>query len=668
MAYPQTAFAATSVHHDSLIGRRRTTVSASTLLYQLQLLKDTGRYDAFKLKWHPVYDEPPVVWPIPNHLFWESDVAKWIEGACYLLNHNPIPEVDHAIQELVEMITSAQQPDGYLNIHYTVVEPGKRFTNLRDMHEMYNCGHMIEAALAHSDFYRNNLLLAPIIRYVDLLCDTFGPAVSQLHGYPGHPEIELALLRLYDRTRHPKHLALARYFITERGNRKGVNDENYFLWEARKREDDCSRRPVFYPKEATKCLWYHQAHAPIVDQPTIEGHSVRAMYLLTAVADLIRIEPSSSQALHTALYRLWNNMIDRKMYVTGGIGAIEQWEGFGPDFFLPQGTDEGGCYSETCASIGVMMLAQRLLQIDLNAKFADIMELCLYNTVLTSMSHDGKAFTYDNQLASSDESLSKRSEWFTVSCCPPNILRLLGQIGGYVWSYNVDQSGQSAVVAVHLYISSTLRFSIGSQDVQITQRGSWPWNGDIEVEVEAASAAVTLKLRIPEWATTFEMQPPCPNAVKEKGYLRLPADWIAQNRTFKLSISLKPRWLASHPFTNQNTISLARGPVVYCVEDVDNQWVEDHFRGIVINPQNSFEERRIADEQTGDEYVGITLQNGARNMPCIASASAPMLDAEQLKASLEHAPPVSALHFIPYYFRSNRGGKGHMRVGLKHAS
>ncbi|KAF7185979.1 Non-reducing end beta-L-arabinofuranosidase [Pseudocercospora fuligena] len=668
MAYPQTAFAATSVHDNSLIGRRRTTVCASTLLYQLQVLKDTGRYDAFKLKWHPVYDEPTVVWPIPNHLFWDSDVAKWIEGACYLLKHKAIPEVDHAIQELVEMIRSAQQPDGYLNIHYTVVEPGKRFTNLRDMHEMYNCGHMIEAALAHSDFYRNDLLLAPMIRYVDLLCETFGPGASQLHGYPGHPEIELALLRLHDRTGDPKHLALARYFITERGNHKGVEDESYFLWEARKRGDDFSRRPAFYPKEAPKCLWYHQAHAPIIEQPTIEGHSVRAMYLLTAVADLIRIEPSSSQDLNTALYRLWNNMTDRKMYVTGGIGAIEQWEGFGQDFFLPQGTDEGGCYSETCASIGVMMLAQRLLQIDLDAKFADIMELCLYNTVLTSMSHDGKGFTYDNQLASSDESHSKRSEWFTVACCPPNILRLLGQIGGYAWSFDINQSQQSAVVAAHLYISSSLKFSIGGQEVHITQNGGWPWNGDIDFVVETGSVAVTLKLRIPQWATTIEMQPWCPDAVREKGYLTLPAEWIAQNRAFKLSIPLKPRWLAAHPFTNQNTVSLARGPVVYCVEDVDNQWVQDHFKGVFVNPQNSFEEHQIVDDKTGDEYVGITLQDGARNLPELAAAFAPMLDAEKLKASLEHAPPVSALHFIPYYFRSNRGGKGHMRVGLKHAS
>lgn len=201
-----------------------------------------------------------------------------------------------------------------------------------------------------------------MLRYVDLLCNTFGPGSTQIHGYPGHPEIELALLRLYDRTQDQKHLDLARYFITERGNPDGVDGQNYFVWEAQKRGDDPSRRPAFYPEPQS--LWYHQAHAPIASQPSVEGHSVRATYLLTAVADLLRIEKSQSNPdLHEALYRLWNNMVQRKMYLTGGIGAIPQWEGFGKDYFLPQGTDEGGCYSETCASIAVMMVAQRILQV-----------------------------------------------------------------------------------------------------------------------------------------------------------------------------------------------------------------------------------------------------------------------------------------------------------------
>ena len=271
---------------------------------------------------------------------------------------------------------------------------------------------------------------------------------------------------------------------------------------------------------------YHQAHAPIAQQRSIEGHSVRAMYLLTAATDLKRITPQSvDHEFESAIYRLWDNMVNRKMYVTGGIGAIKQWEGFGLDYFLPQGTDEGGCYSETCAAIGVMMFAERLLkvhhvvgitqlhhqltkpttQINRDGRFADIMELCLYNAVLTSMSHDGKRFTYVNQLASSDKDLSSREKWFTCACCPPNVLRLLGQIGGYVWDYSPQPLDRSAEVVINLYISSTLRFYVGDELVEIEQKSDWPLNGKIQVSVTAKASKVLLKMRIPGWAPNFKV-------------------------------------------------------------------------------------------------------------------------------------------------------------------
>jgi DUF1680 family protein len=216
--------------------------------------------------------------------------------------------------------------------------------------------------LAHNQHYRNELLLEPILRYVDLLYNTFGPGPEQKHGYPGHPEIELALLRLYEKTRDPRHHALAAYFIKERGNPEGQDGRHYYDVEAEARGDRENERPVYLP--ANRSYWYQQAHLPIIHQRTIEGHSVRAMYLLTAVADLVRVDESSeTELLHGALRRLWSNMVDKKMYLTGGIGAMKQWEGFGIDYFLPSGTDEGGCYSETCAAIGVMMLAERLLQV-----------------------------------------------------------------------------------------------------------------------------------------------------------------------------------------------------------------------------------------------------------------------------------------------------------------
>lgn len=249
MTYPQETFVQTALSADSLIHNRRAVVSSETLLYQLEVLKKTGRYDAFKLRWHSIYSEPPATWPVPKHLFWDSDVAKWIEGACYFLHEQPHSEIEVAIQELVDMIRSAQQPDGYINIHYTVVEPGKRFTNLRDMHELYNAGHLIEAALAHHHLYKNDSLLEPLLKYVDLLCNIFGRAENQKHGYPGHPEIELALLRLYQRANNPKHLELARYFITERGNLKGVKGRHYYEVEAEERGDDPHKKPSYLPEE-----------------------------------------------------------------------------------------------------------------------------------------------------------------------------------------------------------------------------------------------------------------------------------------------------------------------------------------------------------------------------------------------------------------------------------
>ncbi|KAI6840481.1 glycoside hydrolase family 127 protein [Hortaea werneckii] len=623
---------------------------------RLDVLKKTGRYDAFKLKWHKVYEEPPVVWPVPNHLFWDSDVAKWIEGACYILKQQSLPVVDQAVKELVDMIKSAQQPDGYLNIHYTVVEPGKRFTNLRDMHELYNAGHLIEAALAHEDVYGNQQLLEPMLKYVDLLCATFGPSENQVHGYPGHPEIELALLRLYEHTKDLKHLDLARFFITERGNPNGANGCHFYYDEARRRGDDPHTQPAYYPRPNS--FWYQQAHLPIGEQASVEGHSVRAMYLLTAVADLVRLDNSSStEPLKKSLFRLWSSTTQRKMYVTGGIGAMPQWEGFGIDYFLPQGTDEGGCYSETCAAIGVMMIER-------HAKYADIMELCFYNAVLTAMSHDGERFTYDNQLASSDTNLSKRDDWFTVACCPPSILRLLGQIGGYVWSY---QSGRSkAEITVNLYVPSQLSIQAGGETVQVKQSGDWPWDSDITFELSKTAAEVQFCLRIPGWAPEYKLHPPCPSASLKNGYLTLPSSWTAACRTFVLSIPLRPRWVTQHPFAGYSTVSLMRGPVVYCVEDADNTWVQDHFKSTFVDISAALDETRVQDKTTNDEYVGLHLMNGAHSVDLDPSGqSAPYIGTEELQSTIDKSGVVSDLNFVPYFFRGNRGGKGHMRVGLK---
>ena len=363
---------------------------------------------------------------------------------------------------------------------------------------------MIEAALAHRDLYQNDLLLEPIIKYVDLLCQVFGPGPDQKHAYPGHPEIELALLRLYGVTNNSKHLQLARYFITERGNPTGANGRHYYTVEAEARGDRENEMPAYYPQKQS--YWYQQAHEPIVDQKTIEGHSVRAMYLLTAVADLVlRDSEIDRDAYKAALFRLWSNMVEQKMYLTGGIGAIKQWEGFGIDYFLPQGTDEGGCYSETCASIGIMMLAERLLQIDLDGKYTDVLEIAFVNVVMGGMSTSGKEFTYVNQLASSDPDPDKRYSWFKCACCPPNVTRLLGYLGGYLWTSRENGDG-SALVNVHMYGSASLNIPTKSGTAVLKQESNWPWEGNIRFSLESSSnSEVELKIRIPSWASEWKV-------------------------------------------------------------------------------------------------------------------------------------------------------------------
>ncbi|KAL6799815.1 hypothetical protein J3E68DRAFT_396697 [Trichoderma sp. SZMC 28012] len=661
MAYPQKAFVSTTFSSPSFISRRRQVVYANTLLYQLNVLKETGRYEAFKLNWHPSYSDKPNVWPVPNHLFWDSDVAKWIEGACYFLSWKYNAEIDAAVKELVEMIRSAQQEDGYLNIHFTVVDPKGRFTNLRDLHELYNAGHLIEAALAHQAHYGNDLLLLPILKYVDLLCKTFGPDPDQKHGYPGHPEIELALLRLFEKTKDPRHRALAQYFIEERGNPHGQDGRHYYDVEAKLRGEGEHERPAYWTEE--RSFWYQQAHKPIIEQETIEGHSVRAMYLLTAVADLVRIDnTSNTSALRNALARLWTNMVDKKMYLTGGIGAMKQWEGFGIDYFLPSGTDEGGCYAETCAGIGVMMLAERMLQLNLDAKFADVMELCFYNAVLTGMSANGKQFTYVNQLASTDTDLSKRAEWFTCACCPPNMARLLGYIGGYLWSQKVDEKSKSVEVAVHLYSSAIIKIPTGDTTVELEQKSNWPWDGKINFALRNASeVATTIKLRIPGWATDWKLSPSTPETVLEKGYLTLSPDWLKRHNTFELDIPLKPWFITPHPYTNQDIVALARGPLIYCLEDFDNSWVEDHFKSLVLDPAGNITEEVAFDSKLGEPCITLTAHNAA--FLRVEESLGPLIPLGN--ATVKERPAVQQLKFIPYCLRDNRGGKGHMRVGIR---
>ncbi|KAK6203674.1 hypothetical protein LQW54_008880 [Pestalotiopsis sp. IQ-011] len=661
MSHPQSTFDKTTFHGSSILKSRQDVVGRVTAKAQLKQLRETGRYDCFKLQWHPIYNDREA-WPVPKSLFWDSDVGKWIEGACYLLAAAYDAELDEAVKEMVDMIRHAQQDDGYLNVYFTVVEPDQRWSNIRDQHELYNAGHLIEAALAHRNYYKNDLLMEAIQRYVSLIRSVFGSGENQRHAYPGHPEIELTLLRLYNSTGNQDAYDLAQYFIEERGNPKGQDGMLYYDWEEKQRGDSKYKRPNPYP--TTESHWYNQAHAPILEQKTVEGHSVRAMYLLTAVADLVYQDVGGkpygqSKEYMAAVDRLWNNMVDRKMYVTGGIGAMHQWEGFGIDYFLPQSTDEGGCYSETCASIGAMMLAERLLHLDLDSRYADVMELQLYNAVMTAMNLEGTAFTYVNQLGSSEKDKSARETWFECSCCPPNLMRLYGSLGGYLWDHGTNAEG--AFVNVHLYTTAQLDFDVKGQKVKFAQRSDWPWNGKIVFELDS-DANVDIRLRLPAWSGgAYTLDPPLSDARVDTGYLLLPSSYTAHHKQFSIDIQgFEPRHISPHPYTNQNTLTLARGPIIYCVEDADNEWESDHFRNIAISEDSPVTE--VEREIAGERYIELRSSGWTRNLDSWKGKQAG--SEPGAKSTSGVLSEERQLVFVPYYLRANRGGKGHMRVGL----
>jgi DUF1680 family protein len=535
----------------------------------------------------------------------------------------------------------------------------------------YNAGHLIEAALAHSDYYKNDLLLEPIVKYVSLIRKTFGPLDNQRHGYPGHPEIELALLRLYAATRNEDAYDLAKYFIEERGNPKGQNGMNYYDWEEKERGDSSWLRSDAYPQHHDH--WYCQAHVPITEQKSVRGHSVRAMYLLTAVSDLVCLDAMGDHSLSsrdmwvTTLDRLWRNMVNKKMYITGGIGAVKQWEGFGIDYFLPQGTDEGGCYAETCASIAVMMLAERLLQFDLDNRYGDIMELCLYNGVMTSMSLDGKAFTYVNQLASSETDKSVREEWFWCACCPPNLIRLFGTLGGYLWDYGGTQG--EAFVNVHLYTTAKAEFEVDGKPVVLEQASNWPWEGNVRFQLSVTEPLkTTIRLRIPSWSKGQYKLTPAPSAQNlsvEKGYLTLSPEYTASNPQFSINIgNFGPRYIASHPYTNGRTLTLTRGPIVYCMEDADNDWETNHFKDVGVKTDSAVhEERRVING--AEEYIALKTDCWQRTLA--TGVPKAFGDGPGTDPSIERFDIKQEAMFVPYYLRANRGGRGHMRVGLLEA-
>lgn len=485
---------------------------------------------------------------VTTQMFWDSDFGKSIETCAYALNHRPDPGLEALCDRVIDAYARLQQPDGYLNSWYIRIEPGQRWTNLRDRHEMYNAGHLIEGAVAYVQATGKRRFLDVMMRYADHIDRTFGPAEGQMKGYPGHPELELALVKLGRVTGERRYLELARHFVDERGRQP-----SYFDQEAVARGE----RPGDFHFGT---LEYCQAHRPVREQTEVVGHAVRAAYLYAGMADVAT--EFADDSLTAPLDRLWSHLVDRNLYITGGFGPSARNEGLTFDYDLPNET----AYAETCAAVALVFWASRMLGRGADARYADVMEQALYNNALAGLSLDGTRFFYDNPLESRGG--HHRWTWHRCPCCPPNISRLLASIGSYLYGQAEDE------IAVHLYNSSEARIRIADCDVTLTQRTDYPFDGAVALTVDpSGDCDFTLSLRVPGWAdgATVAVNGQPVRIRAEAGYLRLRRLWQPGDRV-ALSLGLAPRRVHAHPGVtpDQGRVALMRGPLVYCLEEVDN--------------------------------------------------------------------------------------------------
>jgi DUF1680 family protein len=594
-----------------------------TLFSIYRQMEQQGYFDGYYQNWKPEMGRAP-------YIFWESDITKWLEAACYSLTIHPDPALDALVDKAIAFLASIQQPDGYLNIWFTSVEPEKRWTNLRDWHELYCAGHLIEGAVAHFQATGKRTLLDMACRYVDYIDTLFGREEGKRHGYCGHEEIELALIKLYRTTGERRYRNLARYFIEERGQQP-----HYFDGEARTRGED----PADFWAHSYE---YNQSHIPVREQHEVVGHAVRAMYLYSAIADLGR-ELGDESWLH-ACERFWQHLISKRMYITGGIGPSADNEGFTADYDLPNTT----AYAETCAAIGLVLWSHRMLQLDTDRRYADVLERALYNGVLSCISLDGESFFYENPLESRGK--HHRQPWFKCACCPPNIARLLASLGQYIYSVNETE------IMVHLYMQNTSTIAVSTQQITLRQETAYPWDGTIQLSIDVEQPTeFGLNLRIPGWCDKASLKlngeeiPPGQNL--SKGYVRIARRWQVGDSVI-LNLDMPIQRVHAHPDIRDDNgcVALQRGPLIYCLEASDNAVPLHRIR--------------LPEAEELQSHFDATLLGGM----VVIEGNASVLEVEDWAEKLYRTTPAKhrpcTLMAIPYYAWDNRQ-PGEMRVWIR---
>lgn len=546
---------------------------------------ETGRINAFECKKPSDGSKKP-------HFFWDSDVAKWMEGAAYLLKLSPDAELERKIDRIVELIEQNQMPDGYFNSYFIAVEPENRFKD-RGMHELYCAGHLIEAAVAYAEATGKTAFLDCMEKYTDCIIKIFTEEKSAAFTTPGHEEIELALVRLYRYTGKRKYLDLAAFFINERGVHENEIDD------------------------------YCQSHIPVGEQHEAVGHAVRAVYLYSAMADLAY--ELNDEKLMAACNALYSDIVGKKMYITGGLGSCHIGETFTHAYDLPN--EEA--YAETCAGIGMIFFAARMLRLENNADYADTIERVFYNNVLSGLSLDGKAFFYENPLEITKLNrfpgkrypITQRQECFGCSCCPPNLNRLLASIGGYIFGYDNDT----------LYINQFADCTLDSDGVHCEMKTDYPRNGKISIK---ASGVGKIAVRIPSWCDNFEINKPY---TRSNGYA------VTENDgEINIDFDMTPFAVRANVNVIENIgkLCIQAGPVVYCAESVDNG---ENLHAISVSA--NFDCRTEFDTATGLNSLEIDAQRRVINSYGLYAKAADV--------TAEYTPVK--LKLIPYNSFANRG-------------
>ena len=559
-------------------------------------------------------------------VFQDSDAGKWLEAAAYSLSLFPDKQLEATADHLIDLIADAQDEDGYLNTYYTIKDREKRWTNLLEGHELYCAGHLMEAACAYYEATGKKKLLSVMEKNAEHIYDTFIRAGRE--GYPGHPEVELALMKLYRVTGNERFLELSRHFIETRG----VD-------------------PFFYEKEVKARNWsvwgnnaknhiYQQSAAPVREQKEAVGHAVRAVYLYTAMADLAA--ERNDESLLAACRTLWDSITKKQMYITGAIGSTVHGEAFSVPYDLPSAT----VYGETCASIGLMMFASRMLECDVRGEYADVMELAFYNTVLAGMQADGKRFFYVNPLEvvpgiskvsqTQTHVETQRPRWYACACCPPNAARLISSLGKYAYGESDDTA------YCHLYAQGTVSFQNG---VKLTCETGYPYEFTVRYLVKKGGR---IAIRIPAYSKkyTFERSGSVIDAQPVSGYVYIDAQ---DGDSIRLTLDGSVRFV--HPSARipalTGLVAVMRGPLVYCFEGVDN---EGDVLSLRLSPKGAYDVQPFSD--------GLIRESRKIVLPAYRTE-----DCAALYSAEEPALTPCTAYAIPYYLWANRG-ETQMRVWM----